>query len=157
MADKEVSNALDSANLMQGLMTQIYDIFTKGGDVANPSEDNFFCWLTPGIPITPEQFEDLSQAASDALCALAGSILDGNAAASPAILKQGIKACEYCPYREACGYDEAVMLEMAADGLITLAPDAITVNTEGRPFVRCVAAALDPLMRHTDKNFSKPI
>ena len=57
MADKEVSNALDSANLMQGLMTQIYDIFTKGGDVANPSEDNFFCWLTPGIPITPEQFD----------------------------------------------------------------------------------------------------
>ena len=48
-------------------------------------------------------------------------------------------------------------LEMAADGLITLTPDTITVNTEGRPFVRCVAAALDPLMRHTDKNFSKPI
>lgn len=59
--------------------------------------------------------------------------------------------------REACGYDEAVMQEMAADGLITLTPDTITVNTEGRPFVRCVAAALDPLMRHTDKNFSKPI
>lgn len=59
--------------------------------------------------------------------------------------------------REACGYDEAGMQEMAADGLITLTPDTITVNTEGRPFVRCVAAALDPLMRHTDKNFSKPI
>ena len=57
MADKKVSKALDSANLMQGLMTQIYDIFTKGGEVANPSEDNFFCWLTPGIPITPEQFD----------------------------------------------------------------------------------------------------
>ena len=59
--------------------------------------------------------------------------------------------------REACGYDEAVMQEMAADGLIALTPDTMTVNTEGRPFVRCVAAALDPLMRHTDKNFSKPI
>ena len=47
--------------------------------------------------------------------------------------------------------------EMAADGLIALTPDTMTVNTEGRPFVRCVAAALDPLMRHTDKNFSKPI
>lgn len=57
MADKKVTNALDSANLMQGLMTQIYDIFTKGGEVANPSEDNFFCWLTPGIPITAEQFD----------------------------------------------------------------------------------------------------
>ena len=59
--------------------------------------------------------------------------------------------------REACGYDEAVMQEMAADGLIALTPDTMTVNAEGRPFVRCVAAALDPLMRHTDKNFSKPI
>lgn len=57
MADKLEKKALSSANLMQGLMTQIYDIFTKGGEVANPSEDNFFCWLTPGIPITPEQFD----------------------------------------------------------------------------------------------------
>ena len=34
---------------------------------------------------------------------------------------------------------------------------SITVNTDGRPFVRCVAAALDPLMQHTDKHFSNPI
>lgn len=54
---EETKNAIGSANLMQGLMGQIYDIFTTGGDVANASEDNFFCWLTPGVPVTPEQFE----------------------------------------------------------------------------------------------------
>ena len=51
------ANAISSADLMQGLMAQIYDIFTTGGEVANPSEDNFFCWLTPGIAVSPDQFE----------------------------------------------------------------------------------------------------
>ena len=59
--------------------------------------------------------------------------------------------------REACHYDEALLKEMADDGLLTLDGDNIVVNSEGRPFVRCVAAALDPLMQHTDKSFSNPI
>ena len=59
--------------------------------------------------------------------------------------------------REACGYDEARFCEMQADGLLRFDDDHIEVNTCGRPFVRCVAAALDPLMANTDKQFSKPI
>ena len=59
--------------------------------------------------------------------------------------------------RQACDYNEQLMQEMAADGLLTLHADHIVVNTEGRPFVRNVAAALDPLIRHSDKKFSKPI
>lgn len=59
--------------------------------------------------------------------------------------------------REACHYDEVLLKEMADDGLLTLDGDNIVVDSEGRPFVRCVAAALDPLMLHTDKSFSKPI
>lgn len=60
--------------------------------------------------------------------------------------------------QEACGYEEERLQEMVSDGLLTFDKEHITVNSEGRPFVRCVAAALDPLMRrHTDKNFSKPI
>jgi oxygen-independent coproporphyrinogen-3 oxidase len=59
--------------------------------------------------------------------------------------------------REACCYDEAKMREMASDSLITIEGQQLTVHTEGRPFVRNVAAALDPLMRHNDKTFSKPI
>ena len=60
----ETQNAVGSADLMQGLMARIYDIFTTGGDVANPSEDNFFCWVTPGIPVTPGQFDFASEGLS---------------------------------------------------------------------------------------------
>ena len=59
--------------------------------------------------------------------------------------------------REACGYNETTFSEMQADGLLRFDDDHIEVNTCGRPFVRCVAAALDPLMAHNDKQFSKPI
>lgn len=59
--------------------------------------------------------------------------------------------------REACCYDEATMTDMVNDGLLTIEGQQMTVHTEGRPFVRNVAAALDPLMRHNDKQFSKPI
>lgn len=58
---------------------------------------------------------------------------------------------------QACQYDETVISEMEADGLLSFDTDHIAVHTSGRPFVRCVAAALDPLMRHNDKQFSRPI
>ena len=57
----------------------------------------------------------------------------------------------------ACQYDETVFSQMEADGLLSFDADHIDVHTSGRPFVRCVAAALDPLMRHNDKQFSRPI
>ena len=59
--------------------------------------------------------------------------------------------------REACGYKESVFSEMQADGLLSFDDDHIRVDTSGRPYVRCVAAALDPLLVNTDKNFSKPV
>jgi oxygen-independent coproporphyrinogen-3 oxidase len=59
--------------------------------------------------------------------------------------------------RKACQYDETVIGEMANDGLISLDANHIMMNSDGRPFVRCVAAALDPLMKNTDKHFSRPI
>jgi len=59
--------------------------------------------------------------------------------------------------RKPCHYDEERLREMASDGILVFDDHHITVNTDGRPFVRCVAAALDPLMQHTDKHFSNPI
>ncbi len=59
--------------------------------------------------------------------------------------------------RQACHYDEGQMREMATDGILTLDGEYLYINTDGRPLVRCVAAALDPLMVNTDKKFSKPI
>lgn len=59
--------------------------------------------------------------------------------------------------RKACQYDEIVISQMATDGLIIFDADQIIMNSDGRPFVRSVAAALDPLMKNTDKQFSRPI
>lgn len=47
--------------------------------------------------------------------------------------------------------------EMADDGLITLRGNMVAMTKEGQPFVRNVAAAIDPLMQNTQKLFSKPI
>ena len=49
------------------------------------------------------------------------------------------------------------MEEMAKDGIIEYDENALWVTEAGLPFVRNVAAALDPLMINTTKSFSKPI
>ena len=54
-------------------------------------------------------------------------------------------------------YDPAQLQDMARDGIINLSNDGIAMTDLGHPFVRNVAAALDPLMQYTDKKFSKPI
>jgi oxygen-independent coproporphyrinogen-3 oxidase len=59
--------------------------------------------------------------------------------------------------KDALHYDESQLKEMEADGIIELTSGGIAMTTEGHPFVRNVAAALDPLMQNTDKKFSKPI
>ena len=59
--------------------------------------------------------------------------------------------------KAALHYDEAQLGEMASDGLIDMTENGIAMTSAGHPFVRNVAAALDPLMQNTDKKFSKPI
>lgn len=59
--------------------------------------------------------------------------------------------------KAAIHYDEQQLNEMASDGLFTLSAQGITMTDDGHPFVRNVAAALDPLMQNTTKQFSKPI
>lgn len=58
--------------------------------------------------------------------------------------------------REAVHYDETALREMAQDGLIELSDDGMVMPV-GSPFVRYVAASLDPLMRDSTKRFSKPV
>ncbi len=59
--------------------------------------------------------------------------------------------------RAAVNYDEARLKEMEADGIITIQGNTIRLTHESSPFVRNVAALLDPLMLHSNKSFSKPI
>lgn len=59
--------------------------------------------------------------------------------------------------KSALHYDESQLKEMEDDGIIILTDEGIAMTEVGHPFVRNVAAALDPLMVNTDKMFSKPI
>lgn len=59
--------------------------------------------------------------------------------------------------RAVVNYDAGRLREMQADGIITVEGNSIRMTVESSPFVRNVAALLDPLMQHTTKSFSKPI
>ncbi len=59
--------------------------------------------------------------------------------------------------RGAVNYDESRLKEMEADGIISIQGNTLRLIHESSPFVRNVAALLDPLMLHTNKSFSKPI
>ncbi len=53
-------NVLPS-QLMSSVMGKLYDVLTNGDDTVPQSEDNFFSWATPGIPVEPDDFNFLSQ------------------------------------------------------------------------------------------------
>ena len=54
--------ALVEPNVMlNSIMGKLYNVLTNGDENVPKSEDNFFSWATPGIPIEPSDFEFLSQ------------------------------------------------------------------------------------------------
>lgn len=59
--------------------------------------------------------------------------------------------------KAALHFDQKQLQQMADDGLFTLSDDGLVMSEVGHPFVRNVAAALDPLMLNTTKQFSKPV
>jgi coproporphyrinogen dehydrogenase len=59
--------------------------------------------------------------------------------------------------KQAIHYNEAELQTLQADGLITFDADSVEKTPDGLPFVRNVAAAFDPMMRHNHRLFSKPV
>ena len=59
--------------------------------------------------------------------------------------------------KQAIHYNEAELQTLQADGLITFDADSVEITPDGLPFVRNVAAAFDPMMRHNHRLFSKPV
>lgn len=47
--------------LANSIMGKLYNILTNGDDTVPKSEDNFFSWCTPGIPVEPSDLEFLTQ------------------------------------------------------------------------------------------------
>ena len=65
--------------------------------------------------------------------------------------------CNVDDIKQAIHYDEAQLKELQADGIITFDAQSVQLTTEGKPFVRNVAAAFDTMMRNNHKLFSKPV
>jgi len=59
--------------------------------------------------------------------------------------------------KEATAYNSQLFSTFASDGIITLDENRIRITEQGTLFVRNIAAALDRLMIHSDKSFSKPL
>lgn len=59
--------------------------------------------------------------------------------------------------KQAIHYNEAELQTLQADGLIAFDADSMEITPDGLPFVRNVAAAFDPMMRHNHRLFSKPV
>lgn len=49
------------SQLVTSLMARLYDVLTNGDDTVPASEDSFFSWATPGVPMSPEDFEFASR------------------------------------------------------------------------------------------------
>ncbi len=52
---------VDFADIMTSLQGRIYNMIVSGGEASARSEDNFFCWATPGIAVTPDDFTFVSE------------------------------------------------------------------------------------------------
>jgi oxygen-independent coproporphyrinogen-3 oxidase len=59
--------------------------------------------------------------------------------------------------KQATTYNPVLFKEFADDGIISFDENRIEIKPEGQLFVRNVAAALDRLMLHSNKIFSKPV
>ena len=59
--------------------------------------------------------------------------------------------------KQAIHYNEVELQTLQADGLIAFDADSVEITPDGLPFVRNVAAAFDPMMRHNHRLFSKPV
>lgn len=47
--------------LLNSIMGKVYNVLTNGDDTVPKSEDNFFTWSTPGIPVEQDDFRFLKQ------------------------------------------------------------------------------------------------
>ena len=85
------------SQLMNSVLGKLYDVLTNGDETVPASEDNFFSWTTPGIPVEATEFDFLTQgltgvvkrAAIDEVAGAGGGQPEGGAVElSPAILEQ---------------------------------------------------------------------
>lgn len=54
-------SSIEPSLLANSIVSKLYDVLTSGDDTVPKSEDNFFSWCTPGVPVDAKDFEFLTQ------------------------------------------------------------------------------------------------
>jgi hypothetical protein len=120
--------------LVNAVMSKLYDVLTNGDETVPKSEDNFFSWCTPGIPMEPSDFQFLTQGLTGVVKKRAlqdltqpGAAPPGGGAAQPAQV-------ELTPaLLEQLRASDAAKMYMQAEGLARLVdfvPDVTKVHNE---------------------------
>lgn len=52
---------IEPSVMVNGVMAKLYNVLTNGDDSVPKSEDAFFSWMTPGVPMDPSEFDFLTQ------------------------------------------------------------------------------------------------
>jgi hypothetical protein len=91
-----MSDVLPS-QLANSIMGKLYDVLTNGDDSVPRSEDNFFSWCTPGMPVTKQDFEFLTQGFTGVVKTSAVKAYAGAGAGAAAGAAAGPVATELTP------------------------------------------------------------
>jgi len=76
---------LEPSVLANTIMSKLYNVLTNGDDTVPKSDDNFFSWCTPGIPIEPTDLEFLTQGLTGVVKKSAVDAMQPTAAAAIAV------------------------------------------------------------------------
>lgn len=57
---------------------------------------------------TQKEFEEIFASVRELICTMAQEILDGNVSALPAEIDSTLTACDYCPFKNVCGFDPKI-------------------------------------------------
>lgn len=125
---------IEPSVLANGIMGKLYDVLTNGDETVPRSEDNFFSWMTPGMPIEPSDLEFLSQGLTGVVKKAAVEVLRDATGGEVPAEGQPAPAAKLSPdqLRELMGRD-TMRLYMQAENLSRLldfVPDVARSNND---------------------------
>jgi hypothetical protein len=137
---------VDPSVLANSIMGKLYDVLTNGDDTVPKSDNNFFSWETPGVPVVPEDFEFLTQgftgvvkpaavqtmlnatqAAAGSTPAASGSTPAAGGSGSPPPAQQGLTEAQLAALR---AQDVSGLFQQAESlaRLVDFIPDCASIN-----------------------------
>jgi hypothetical protein len=117
-------------------MAKLYDVLTNGDETVPQSEDNFFSWATPGIPVEEADFNFLSQGLTGVVkkAAIAEMVAVGTGGSAVAEATPAVGTLELTPaLLESLRAADTAALYMQAENfarLVDFIPDVTSATNE---------------------------